>query len=390
MVMNAYMHTGQEKYKRWVLDYIGAWRDRTEENGGIVPDNVGRNGKIGGEMNGKWYGGYYGWTWPHGFYFIADSLTIACENKALLTGDKDSAEWVRSQYNLMLERAIEKDGVLYIPQKKSEPGAVQEYNTGDRFLKRPDKTTDNKDFTRLLEVDGWYEFSPLPQTQPIHMWFMSRQQGDMDFICKTADKREQAEVKLNEFYSKYQGGQDIGWLSFLRGCFGDYPEKILQHNLKQSYTRMKEISEDTEPQENYTDSYLQKRNPITVEGLVHLTMGGPMPIYNGGLLNVSLIYFDAKEKRPGLPRDVAALISAINGDEITLTLCNLSNVNTGEIIIQAGAFGEHNFEAVSFEGQNYSVNDNYFELCLGAGCVTELSIKMDRYKNPPAYRWHFR
>lgn len=60
MVMNAFLHTGQDKYREWILEYTKAWRQRTAENGGLVPDNAGPDGKIGSEMNGKWYGGYYG------------------------------------------------------------------------------------------------------------------------------------------------------------------------------------------------------------------------------------------------------------------------------------------------------------------------------------------
>ena len=61
LVLNAYMSTGEEKYKNWLVDYIGAWRDRTFANDGIIPSNVGLNGEIGGACDGKWYGGTYGW-----------------------------------------------------------------------------------------------------------------------------------------------------------------------------------------------------------------------------------------------------------------------------------------------------------------------------------------
>ena len=43
----------------------------------------------------------------------------------------------------------------------------------------------------------------------------------------------------------------------------------------------------------------QQHNPVTTEALVQLTMGGPPPIYNGGLLHVPVRHFDARAKRPG-------------------------------------------------------------------------------------------
>ena len=43
LVTNAFLYTGDEKYRKWVLDYVEAWIDRTKANGGITPDNVGPN-----------------------------------------------------------------------------------------------------------------------------------------------------------------------------------------------------------------------------------------------------------------------------------------------------------------------------------------------------------
>ena len=54
MVTHAYIYTGDEKYKQWVLDYLAAWMKRTEKNYGIMPDNIGSNGEIGELINGKW------------------------------------------------------------------------------------------------------------------------------------------------------------------------------------------------------------------------------------------------------------------------------------------------------------------------------------------------
>ena len=46
LIISAYLYTGDDKYKQWVLDYVQAWMDRTEENGGIIPDYVGPSGKM--------------------------------------------------------------------------------------------------------------------------------------------------------------------------------------------------------------------------------------------------------------------------------------------------------------------------------------------------------
>ena len=53
LALNAYMLSHEAKYKQWLLEYVDAWRERTLQNGGIIPTNVGLDGKIGGAAGGK-------------------------------------------------------------------------------------------------------------------------------------------------------------------------------------------------------------------------------------------------------------------------------------------------------------------------------------------------
>ena len=47
--------------RKHTVEYLDAWIERTQMNGGIVPSNIGLDGTIGGECDGKWWGGVYGW-----------------------------------------------------------------------------------------------------------------------------------------------------------------------------------------------------------------------------------------------------------------------------------------------------------------------------------------
>ncbi len=49
-ITNAWLVTGDDKYRKWVLDYS------------LPPDTIGLNGEVGEHIDGKWYGGMYGWT----------------------------------------------------------------------------------------------------------------------------------------------------------------------------------------------------------------------------------------------------------------------------------------------------------------------------------------
>ena len=87
LMMHAFAYTGDEKYRAWVVDYLDAWVERTARNGGITPDNIGLSGEIGEYNDGKWWGGYYGWRWPHGSFSLLEPLSVAGTNAAALTGD---------------------------------------------------------------------------------------------------------------------------------------------------------------------------------------------------------------------------------------------------------------------------------------------------------------
>jgi hypothetical protein len=60
--------------------------------------------------------------------------------------------------------------------------------------------------------------------------------------------------------------------------------------------------------------------------------------------------YDASARRPGLPPDVAALVSSIDPVATVVTLVNLAGVESRAVVVQAGAFGQHEFMSVSYDG----------------------------------------
>ena len=84
-----------------------------------------------------------------------------------------------------------------------------------------------------------------------------------------------------------------GYISFETDLPPDFHAQVRQ--------RLAFMRDDRQDPSTYGDWYLQVRNPVFHEGLVQLTMGGPLFTYNGGLLQVALRYFDAERRRPGLP-----------------------------------------------------------------------------------------
>src|SRR5258706_6569303 len=122
LVTHAFLYTGDQRLRSWVLDYLEAWAERIAANGGICPDNIGPSGQIGELMGGKWWGGYYGWRWPHGFMTIIQPLTVAAMNAVLLTGDMRYLDIPRGQIDRVLERGRVVNARLPLPNRPLDAG----------------------------------------------------------------------------------------------------------------------------------------------------------------------------------------------------------------------------------------------------------------------------
>ena len=82
-------------------------------------------------------------------------------------------------------------------------------------------------------------------------------------------------------------------------------------------------------------------NPATTDALVRLMLGGLPAGRTGYPLHCRLRYFDPTRRRAGLPEQVGALVERMTEDEVTVQLVNLDPANERTVIIQGGAYGEH-------------------------------------------------
>ena len=118
------------------------------------------------------------------------------------------------------------------------------------------------------------------------------------------------------------------------------------------------MERDTRTVQEIIDNNNWPPNPVIVKALIQTTMGSSAPLYNGGILRATVRYFDACERRPGLPPDVAALVDELSADKACIQLVNTNHSETRSLIVQAGAFGEHSFTDVSFDQTAYSYDGN--------------------------------
>lgn len=374
--VNAYMLTRDPHYRNWVLEYAGAWRDRAHANGGNIPSIVGLNGVVGEGWGGKWYGGLMGWNWTFGGWgILGRGPRIGFANAMLLSGDTSFVEALRAQGKNLLDNRIKTPDGLRLPDKYGDQGwsspaagVYHEALYSDIYL----TTLSELDLKRLHSA----AMPPAHERRATPVWKFEYEAG------------------------RFEGGNEVAWIDYLRGNDAGYPERVLKDAFAKIRWMMEGIRSDpSTPDTRLADTPHQIRvspdAPLGVFGavtgaLVNLTLGGRHPHWSGGLLYSELRYFDPEMRRPGLPEDVAALVSAITADAVTVTLVNLNQTESRELIVQTGAYGEHQCLSVASAAGTASVNARWFRLELAPGAGGELRITRSRYANAPTLDFPWR
>jgi hypothetical protein len=346
LATQAYLLTHEAKYRRWALEYVDAWRDRAAANGGNFPSNIGLDGTIGGEWGGKWYGGIFGWNSPDDGLrnYVLRGIPAAFGQAALLSRNADYIAPVRRQVDNIFAAAITENGQLLVPHYYGESSGKV----------------------------GWYgyrqgEFFPtgalgnLSETT-IELYLWSLNPADAKRILPNPPDRRSVQ----------------GWIGFLQGTRPSYPLEALQQD-------QQDVRRAADRTAKKASGY--GASPVAFESLANLTLGAANLYGSGDVLRSQVRYFDPDRKRAGLSEDVAALVEKIERDNVTLTLVNTSRTASRRVIVQMGAYGEHQATSVRSGERTMPVNASYFEVQLAPGAGDTLVIGMRRLANDPTLRF---
>lgn len=341
LAANAFMLAHEKKYHDWLLEYVGAWRERMLANKHIIPTNIGLDGKIGGNTDGKWYGGVYGWGFsvkdpPTGKIIHRNRHAAGFQgfmNAYLLSqGDDRWLEPWRQQIEAVNAQGKPIDGKMQYPTMH-----------GDQ---------------------GWYAYAPQPYDK---------------------NAREIAYLSMKpEDRARLPGDP---WFAYLDGKNANYPETRLRRDLETVRQRVAGMRKDTTTPDTRLADDPMPFNPASVDSLIELMLGGLHPGRSGSLLFCRLRYFDPSARRAGIPDDVAALIERMTKDEVTLSLVNTNQLEARTVVIQAGGYGEHRFESATLAGRELKVNGSALTVRLAPGSGGQLVLKMKCYANPPTLAW---
>jgi hypothetical protein len=338
LMVNAWLYDQDPRFADWVAEYVGAWCERAAANGGVIPDNVGQSEQVGELMDGHWFGGAYGWTWPHGLHSVEAGALIGAINAHLIDGEERWFDLARAPLDSVMAQS--RRGRL----------ADEDPSLGDSWAQRLGAAAADELLLvpYRIGVNGWFDYHPMQIAFPAWLWWCSRAERDRARLRDLAATSGYDWCAVEAFRDKEEAGHEAPWLSYLAGCNPSYPERALGMALGQVARRLALIGADTAA--IGTDvHWWQRLNPVVTEVLVQLTTGAPAALYNGGLQLARVRYSDADSRRPGLPPDVAALVEDINPEHTSVHLVNLSPTQTRRLVVQAGAFGEDRIDTVAFD-----------------------------------------
>jgi hypothetical protein len=402
LVLNALLLSGKQRYRDWIADYAGAWRKRAAANGGIIPDNVAPDGTVGGLLEGRWYGGHYGWSGPHGWHSVGQAATIAALAAVAATDDESFLDLVRPALDEIMARG--KTMAFTEADSSLQPRWVAQM--GD------DVHTPTLHVPFRYADRGWFDYNPMPMAIPTALWHHSAVPADRERIERLRESDGHDWRTVRAFRSKEEAGHEEPWLAFLAGDNPAYPERILAAAQAQVRHRLARMERYRGRDVSEADIHLwQQSNPVVTEALVQLTWGGPQVIYNGGLQQARVRYYDAQARRPGLPPSVAALVSSIEPEATTIDLINLDPEAARSVVVQAGAFAEHTIRSVrhtacedpSWIGDlqdhghrepavtsvSTHVNGPWLGVELPCSTRVRLTLHLDLRDQPPSYRTPF-
>jgi len=208
--------------------------------------------------------------------------------------------------------------------------------------------------------DGWYEFKEAPFST-----------GAFETYYWSQDPADRAVAGENP------------WQDYLDGNAPDYPIKALHNDFARLRHKMDLTEADLSTPDSRMSDDMNRNNPATIDALVRLMLGGLPTGRDGYPLHCRLRYFDPARQRAGIPEDVGALVTAMDANFVSVELVNLNQVESRTVVVQGGAYAEHQILDVSSGDQTSAVNASSFSVKLAPASGSSIAIKMKRYANAP-------
>jgi len=337
LALTAWLVTGDNEYRSWMTEYTEAWIERAEAGGSLVPDNVGPSGKVGELHGGAWFGGLYGWSWPHGAFSVLQAVAVASTSCFTATGDDRYLDFVRSQVDRIMDlgrvdRLSEATGAL----RDEHLSRFEPEELGESALLVPHRHG----------PEGWHDYLPMELAIPTAIWLASGKAEDWDRIERIRSASTYDWCAARPTRQKEDSGHEEPWLAFIAGDNQAFPVASIAVASDLLARRLEAVARDETSSSDPDIHHWQKLNPVSAEVLLQNRLGGTSPLYYGGLFAGSV----RLQVRGENPERLATLVDTIDERRIGLTLANTDLAAEALVTLEAGALGQHGIERVVIDG----------------------------------------
>ena len=347
--LQAYLATGDSVYRDWLARYVGGWAERAAANDHIIPGNVGLDGVVGSAFDGRWWMGVGSWGHRRPIIPFTPEMPLKFGTNFLY----------RTHYAFANAMLVTRD-MGYV-------------HTWGRMLDAINSLArvegDTTRYPHAHDDNGWTDYRDTPfSAGALHVFYWTQRPEDRARVA------------------------DLPWVKFLGGEDPGYPERRLLGELEELRRRMQVVAADDVPADIRMSEDPNALNPVEMSwALVELMQGGIASRHVGVPWHVCVRYFDPVRRRAGIPEDVASLVDRLSADRVELTLVNLDPLRPRELVLQAGAYGEHTIRAATVGAgtEPVAVADRALRVSLAPGAGARICLDVDRYCNDPtlAFPW---
>ena len=347
LALTAFALGDGERYRDWLLEYVDAWVERTDENDGIIPSNIRSRRPYRRRVRRQ---------------VVGRLLRLGIHRHR--PADRGAgAPLLRLHPRLLRVRQCPADDGEAVVRRSLERGH------------RPRQRQRRRD------------------RRPHHVPAHARRRGLVRPPADPFRRRRPADLVLVPGTPRTPNASatTTGW----RSCAEEavpFREKALESDLELLRRRVAEMRADTTTPDTRLSDDMNGLNPAVTENLTRLMLGGLPTGRDGHSLHCRLRYFDAGRRRAGVPRDVGALVERMDAENVDVSLVNLSPVHERTVVVQGGAYAEHRCELVSSGGEDFELQGgsdsqrrSAFAVRLPPGCGGLLRIRQRRYAHPPTF-----
>ncbi|MCG3177769.1 MAG: hypothetical protein BIFFINMI_00089 [Phycisphaerae bacterium] len=343
----AYMTTGDEKYRKWALEYGGKWNELAAANGGVFPFSA---DSATGLASKEWWKGstkfdFQTWglivagRWLHGWPVAMMYMD---------RGDAKHLAGVNSTLDVMF-----KSGVGGLPADFYDPAAGK--------------------WVRGKPSTWWV---PKLVDRPYAMTFdKAAGQRIVDYYqaAKAGGKDAATEEHFLQWHMfTYFGAFDEEWagIQFKNGV--DHAQR--------RKAKVDACTEMPKSGDNLTDYAMHR--PMEF-GLIDGSFFGMYDNGRAGNPSTAVLGYWTDAKTPGLPPGVAALVRHVGPEGVTLLLCNTTDQPVTLHVI-GGFYGTHRIDSVAeADRPTVPVGARTAAVRLAANGVAKLTLKMTRFAYRP-------